>query len=123
MGIAPDGTIFVTANHHVDPLRMAMTSRPYDMKSFKRLPSGSINGNDDDRVTYPSFTYLGNDLYFSYREQEAGGGTPKFRWLLKKWNVQSKKWDDAAQFNTGTHLRLYLSNFHWDKNKKNIHVS
>ncbi len=123
LGVASDGTLLVTANQHVDPLRMAMTTRPYDITSFKRLPADAINANDDDRVTYPAFTYLGDELYFSYREQETGGGQPAFRWLLKKWNTVDKRWDDAAQFNTGKKLRLYVSNIAWNNAGTELHLA
>ncbi len=122
-GVAADGTFFATANHHVDPLRMAVSSRPYDIHSFRQLPGSAINPRDDDRVTYPSFSYLGDELFFSYREQEAGGGKPAFRWLLKRWNTTSRYWEDAAQLNTGTHLRLYVSNVAWNADGSELHLS
>ncbi|MGQ7845883.1 BNR-4 repeat-containing protein [Granulosicoccus sp. 3-233] len=122
-GVAADGTLFATANHHVDPLRMAISLRPYDITSFRQLPERSINPQDDDRVTYPSFSYLGEELYFSYREQEVGGGKPAFRWLLKRWNTSSRYWEDVAQLNTGTHLRLYVSNIAWNTDGTQLHLS
>ena len=123
LGIAADGTFFVSANQHVDPLRMAMTTRPYDITSFTQLPANSINAKDDDRVTYPSFAYLNEELYFSYREQEVGGGQPAFRWLLKKWNTVKRRWDDVAQFNTGIKLRLYVSNIAWNNEGTQLHLA
>lgn len=123
LGIASDGTFFVSANQHVDPLRMAMTTRPYDITSFRQLPANSINDKDDDRVTYPAFAYMNEELYFSYREQEVGGGQPAFRWLLKKWNLVERRWDDAAQFNTGTKLRLYVSNIAWNDKGTQLHLA
>lgn len=122
-GVAPDGTYFVTANQHVDPLRMAMTSRPWDIHSFVPLPADSIAPKDDDRVTYPSFSYLDEQLFFSYREQDVGGGKARFRWLFKQWNTETRHWDDMAQFNTGVHLRLYVSNIAWNRERSQLHLA
>lgn len=75
LGIASDGTLFVSGNQHVDPLRMAITTRPYDITSFKRSPANAINANDDDRVTYPAFAYLGDELYFFIVSRKRGAAS------------------------------------------------
>lgn len=122
-GVAHDGTMFVTGNHHVDPLRMAVTERPYDISSFKRFDNKRMARGDTQRVTYPSFTYLKNKIFFSYREQEvAGRGRSEFRWLLKEWNPSAKTWVDAAEFNTTNKLRLYVSHIFHTKKRHQLHL-
>ena len=123
LGFSSDGRFFVTGNHHVDPLNMAVTAKAYDFNSFVNVPRGALNARDTDRVTYPSFTYHTGDMYFSYREQEVGAGMPRFRWLLKRFDAETGKWSTAAQFNSGVRLRLYVSNIATNKESTRMHVA
>ena len=123
VGVASDGTVFVLANHHVDPLQMARTTRAHDITSFERMARESLGARDGDRVTYPAFFYLGNDLCLSYREQEAGRTFSRFRWLLKRYDAAAGRWSDLAQLNTGNYLRLYVSNIGWSADRSTIHLA
>lgn len=140
LGIAPNGIMFVTGNHHVDPLNLGKTRTPYDIESFYYLKEGlvaadasntsaaqfesrpPILASDTDRITYPSFFYLNGELHFSFREQEAGENAPRFRWMIARYDSATDRWTRSAQLNTGIKLRLYISNFAVSANSKKAHV-
>ena len=107
--LAPDGTIFVTGNHHSDQLNMARSARPLDWRSLEYVAPSAMGARDVDRVTYPSFFTLRDRLHFSYREQEVGGGEPRFRWMIKRYDHERDAWQTAAQINEGINLRCYVS--------------
>jgi len=123
IGVASNGVMFVTGNHHVMQLNMAKTTTPYDLNSFARmLPEQMVAASEVDRVTYPSFFSHGGYLYFSYREQEVGQGAPRFRWMINRYDPARDEWKTAVQFNTGISLRLYVSNVAVAANDGSMHV-
>jgi len=111
VGVAGDGTIFVTGNHHVDRLRMARSNQPFSIRSgFSNVSANEIPGNFAGRVTYPSFAYANSYLYFSYRDQIVGQGNGRFRWVIVRYNHVTGTFDNLSQLNSGSSLRLYISN-------------
>ena len=111
VGVAGDGTIFVTGNHHSNNLRMAKSNQPYSISNgFSNVNRNNIPGNYTGRVTYPSFSYANGFLYFSYRDQIVGQGNSRFRWVITRYNHNSNTFDNLTQLNSGSALRLYLSN-------------
>jgi len=121
VAVAPDGTVFVTANHHVDELNLAKTARPYDLTSFVNVPASELGRGIVERITYPSFFRLGGYLWLSAREQDVGGGTNFFMWHLWRYNHDSGEWDIRTRLNGGQRLRLYLSNVDWSADESEIH--
>lgn len=109
VGVARDGRVFAVADHHVDPLHIAVAPSIDALDRFRSYPRARVGLRDTDRVTYPHFVNDGaGRLYFSYREQEVGGGAPRFRWLIKRLDDDGR-WRTIGELNRGTHLRLYLS--------------
>jgi len=121
VAIAPDGTVFVTANHHVDELNLAKTARPYDLTSFVNVPASSLGQGIVERITYPSFFKLDGYLWLSAREQDVGGGTNYFMWHLWRYNHDTGEWDIRTRLNGGQRLRLYISNVDWSADESEIH--
>ena len=122
VGVAPNGVLFATGNHHVDELNMAFAPN-YNIRAFSTMPADSmVSKTEANRVTYPSFFTFNNHLYFSYREQEAGDKTPRFRWLINRYDHQQDKWTHAVQFHTGISLRMYVSNIVADKKHEKLHL-
>jgi hypothetical protein len=123
IGVASNGVMFVTGNHHVNQLNMAKSTTRYDINSFSNmLPEDMVRASDVDRVTYPSFFSHNNNLYFSYREQEVGQGAPRFRWLINKYDPARDEWSHAVQFNTGISLRMYVSNIFANDQDNTLHL-
>lgn len=122
VGVDPKGFIWITGNHHVDPLRVAKTTRPYDLSTFVNIPRSFFGSADTDRVTYPEFFYTEHgDLALSYREQEVS--PPRFRWLIKVYDAEKKRWSTMATINRGEWIRLYVSNIALDPNTGRIHFA
>ena len=115
IGIDTLGYIYVAGDHHVDPLYMCKSDAPYTIHSgFSNVNRSLLGTKDTDRVTYPEFFYHGDDLCFSYREQDhtriSGKTAPLFIWYLKKLDVRTGKWSEMAQINTSDWVRMYVSN-------------
>lgn len=121
LGVASNGIMFITGNHHVDPLNMGKTRSPYDIQTFFNVNSGLL-ASDIDRVTYPEFFHLNGVLYLSYRDQDTGKNAPRFRWLTAYYDEDSERWMSGAQLNTGIGLRLYVSNFAVSNDGKTVHL-
>ncbi len=123
IGVASNGVMFVTGNHHVSELNMAKSATPYDIGSLTRMaPSAMVSLSEVERVTYPSFFNHGGYLYFSYREQEAGQNAPRFRWMINRYDPGRDEWTTAVQFNTGIKLRLYVSNIAVEPDGDTMHM-
>jgi hypothetical protein len=111
VGVAGDGTIFVAGNHHSSNLRMAKSNRPFSISNgFSNVNRNDIPGNFAGRVTYPSFSNANGYLYLSYRDQIVGQGNSRFRWVIVRYNHHTQEFDNLTQLNSGSSLRLYLSN-------------
>lgn len=123
IGIAQNGVMFVTGNHHSSVLNMAKTTTAFDIGSFANmLPEQMVASSEVNRVTYPSFFTHDRFLYFSYREQEVGQGAPRFRWLINRYDPDRDEWQKAVQFNTGIDLRLYVSHVAVPADGSSMHV-
>lgn len=122
IAVAPNGKLFATGNMHVDPLQMAESTRPWDWSSLVSTPRAALVTRDTDRVTYPDFFTLNNRLYFIYREQEVGGGTANFRYLVKRYLHESNQWETAAELNSGENLRLYVSKVFVSNDGRRAHL-
>ncbi|MBX2886114.1 MAG: BNR repeat-containing protein [Granulosicoccus sp.] len=143
LGVAGNGALFITGNHHVDPLNLGKTRVPFDISSFYYVDSGLVTRHsptgdsvpvddsspgdtmlpsDINRVTYPSFFYLDGILHFSYREQDTGKNAPRFRWMIARYEHATDRWKRSAQLHTGIRLRLYVSNFAVSPDGSTVHV-
>ena len=122
VGVAGDGTIFVTGNHHSNNLRMAKSNQPYSIgNGFSNVNRDEIPGNYSGRVTYPSFSYANGYLYLSYRDQIVGQGNARFRWVIVRYNHNTGNFDNLTQLNSGSALRLYVSNIATSRDGTTLH--
>ncbi|MBM3334397.1 BNR repeat-containing protein, partial [Candidatus Sumerlaeota bacterium] len=73
MAIDSGGFIHLSGNMHCVPLIYFRTTKPYDIRSFERVPS--MSGRDEKSCTYPVFLRGPRDeLIFTYRNGRSGSG-------------------------------------------------
>ncbi|MCF7973870.1 MAG: BNR repeat-containing protein [Phycisphaerae bacterium] len=87
MTLDAQGFIHVSGNMHCVPLIYFRTTRPYDISTFKRIPS--MTGELEARCTYPRFfTGAGGELIFTYRDGGSGNGNQ----IYNVYDVTTQSW-------------------------------
>lgn len=80
------GYLHVAWDHHNNPLNYARASAP---GSLSLGPKSAMDGQNEQRVTYPQFSRLPNgDLLFLYRDGGSGNGSL----VLKRYTVADGRW-------------------------------
>jgi len=87
MALDEGGHIHLSGNMHATPLDYFRTSKPWDIKSFERIPR--MTGNNEGSTTYPKFL-RGADgrLIFHYRTGASGNGNE----LYNVYDAGTKTW-------------------------------
>ena len=87
MVVDADGYIHLSGNMHVDPLVYFRTTRPYDARTFKKVPE--MIGRQEDRCTYPKFIKGPNEeLIFTYRDGSSGRGNQ----IYNIYDLKTRTW-------------------------------
>ena len=82
-----DGFLHMAWDHHVDPLRYAISLEPESIEMGEKRPMVGIL---EDRVTYPEFyKKINGDLIFLYRDGSSGNGNL----VMNQYNLKSKTWE------------------------------
>jgi hypothetical protein len=86
LGVDGAGTLHMAWDHHNHPLRYVRSTAPGSLDLTEKL---AMNGELEERVTYPEFYPLANgDLLFLYRLGASGNGIT----ILKRWHVRDRRW-------------------------------
>ncbi len=86
LGVDGRGVLHMAWDHHGHPLRYVRSVGPGSLKLTAKI---RMNGEDEDRVTYPEFFPLDDGgLLFLYRSGASGNGDT----VLKRWKVQTGDW-------------------------------
>ena len=73
LGLSSDGLLHLAYDHHNDPLRYRVSTRPGDHTAFD--PERPMTGEREDRVTYPQFVNAPDGTLFCfYRDGRSGDG-------------------------------------------------
>jgi putative BNR repeat neuraminidase len=86
LGVDGNGILHLSWDHHNHPLRYVRSAKSGSLELTEKLP---MNGDEEERVTYPEFFPLPNgDLLFLYRSGASGNGNT----VLKRWDLGVGKW-------------------------------
>jgi hypothetical protein len=87
MALDAEDHIHLCGNMHVDPLVYFRTTRPFDIRTFERIPK--MVGRLEKRCTYPKFfTGADGELIFTYRDGSSGSGNQ----IYNLYDLQTKTW-------------------------------
>ncbi|MCC6154773.1 MAG: BNR repeat-containing protein [Candidatus Hydrogenedentes bacterium] len=87
MAIDSTGSLHLSGNMHVTPLKYFQTANAHDIASFTRVEK--LIGSEESRVTYPSFiTGPAGQFIFTYREGSSGNGNQ----IYDVYDPISKQW-------------------------------
>lgn len=88
LGVDKAGYIHVSGNMHVHPLAYFRSNKPYDVTSMVAV--NSMVGENEQRVTYPSFYYdKAGELYYSYRCGSCGDGNI----IVNRFDTEKGEWE------------------------------
>ncbi|MCX5684257.1 MAG: BNR repeat-containing protein, partial [Planctomycetota bacterium] len=82
-----EGLLHLSGNMHCVPLVYFRTEKPYEIDSFKQVPS--MVGREEKSCTYPAFLRgAKNELLFTYRDGRSGNGSQ----ILNVWDPKTHTW-------------------------------
>ena len=88
MALDSEGHLHLSGNMHVDPLIYFRTTRPYDVRSLRRVET-MVEPADEERATYPIFLEdKQGRLIFKYRSGESGDGNE----IYNIYDTETKEW-------------------------------
>ena len=86
LGLDGEGYLHIAFGMHGSKLKYAKSIKPHSLKMTPLLP---MNGEIEDKVTYPEFhTLSGGDLLFFYRNGVSGNGNM----VIKRYKLNERKW-------------------------------
>lgn len=88
LGIDKAGHIHVSGNMHAQPMVYFRSQRPFDVNSME--PFHKMVGQEESRVTYPSFFNDKNEeLYYTYRIGGSGNGNI----IVNHYVTERREWE------------------------------
>ncbi len=130
LGMDKEHYIHVSWDHHGDPINLARSKRPYDIKIKTK---NTISDIKEKKLTYPEF-YIDEQetLFFFYRKGKSGSGDLmlyKYENQLKKWQLIQKSFISGRNYTILSKIFPFLfktCNPYWQialDGEKNIHIT
>jgi hypothetical protein len=87
MAADDEGLLHLSGNMHCAALIYFRTEKPYDIDTFKKIPS--MVGSEEKSCTYPAFLRgAKNELIYTYRDGRSGNGSQ----ILNVWDPKTHAW-------------------------------